>query len=96
MQNTSETLQQRLLVLQNAAADLSVAKKSIDSLNEVKSGDHILVPSGGGTFVNAHLGDLSSILVNVGADVSIEMDLEYSRQLLILAVAAYGTRIPVS
>jgi prefoldin alpha subunit len=76
MQNTSETLQQRLLVLQNAAADLSVAKKSIDSLNEVKSGDHILVPTGGGTFVNAHLGDLSRILVNVGADVSIEMDLE--------------------
>jgi prefoldin alpha subunit len=35
-----------------------------------------LVPTGGGTFVNAHLGDLSSILVNVGADVSIEMDLE--------------------
>jgi prefoldin alpha subunit len=76
MQNTSETLQQRLLVLQNAAADLNVAKKSIDSLKEVKSGDHILVPTGGGTFVNAHLGDLSSILVNVGADVSIEMDLE--------------------
>lgn len=74
MQGTSETLQQRLAVLQNAAADLSVAKRSIESLKEVESGDNILVPTGGGTFVNAHLGDLTSILVNVGADVSIQMD----------------------
>jgi prefoldin alpha subunit len=80
MQGTAETLQQRLGVLQNAAADLGVAKKSIESLKEVEEGDPILVPTGGGTFVNAHLGDLSNILVNVGADVSIEMGLDEADQ----------------
>jgi prefoldin alpha subunit len=76
MEGSAQTLQQRLGVLQNAAADLGVAKNSIDTLKEVEAGDPILVPTGGGTFVNAHLGDLTNILVNIGADVSIEMGLE--------------------
>ncbi len=80
MQGSAETLQQRLGVLQNAAADLGLAKKSIGSLKEVEEGDPILVPTGGGTFVNARLGDLSNILVNVGANVSIEMGLEEADQ----------------
>ena len=80
MQGSAETLQQRLGVLQNAAADLGVAKKSIETLKEVEVGDPILVPTGGGTFVNARLGDLSNILVNIGADVSIEMGLDDADQ----------------
>lgn len=80
MQSSAEMLQQRLGVLQNAAGDLGVAKKSIESLKEVEEGDPILVPTGGGTFVNARLGDLSNILVNVGADVSIEMGLDEADQ----------------
>jgi prefoldin alpha subunit len=80
MQGSAETLQQRLGVLQNAAADLGVAKKSIESLKNVEEGDPILVPTGGGTFVNARLGDLRNILVNVGADVSIEMGLDEADQ----------------
>lgn len=80
MEGSAQTLQQRFGVLQNAAADLGVAKTSIESLKEVEEGDPILVPTGGGTFVNARLGDLSNILVNVGADVSIEMGLEEADQ----------------
>ena len=80
MQGSAETLQQRLGVLQNAAADLGVAKNSIETLKEVEEGDPILVPTGGGTFVNARLGDLTNILVNIGADVSIEMGLDEADQ----------------
>ena len=80
MQGSAETLQQRLGVLQNAAADLGVAKTSIEALKEVEEGDPILVPTGGGTFVNARLGDLSNVLVNIGADVSIEMELDEADQ----------------
>ncbi|MDP7443822.1 MAG: hypothetical protein QGI87_05660, partial [Candidatus Bathyarchaeota archaeon] len=70
MQGSAETLQQRLGVLQNAATDLGVAKTSIDSLKSGEKGDPILVPTGGGTFVKAKLGDLSTILITIGADVS--------------------------
>jgi prefoldin alpha subunit len=80
MQGTAETLQQRLAVLQSAIADLIVAKESIAGLKEVEEGAPILVPTGGGTFVNANLGDLSKILVNIGADVSIDMSLDEAQE----------------
>jgi prefoldin alpha subunit len=80
MQGTAETLQQRLAVLQSAIADLTVAKESIAGLKEVEEGAPILVPTGGGTFVNANLGDLSKILINIGADVSIDMSLDEAQE----------------
>jgi prefoldin alpha subunit len=80
MQGTAETLQQRLAILQNAMTDLTVARESINALKELKEGAPILIPTGGGTFVNANLGDLKHILVNIGADVSIEMNLEEAMQ----------------
>jgi len=80
MEGSAETLQQRLAMLQNASADLNVAKQSIEALKEVEEGDPILVPTGGGTFVNANLGNLSKILVSIGADVSIEMGLDEAEE----------------
>jgi prefoldin alpha subunit len=80
MQGSAETLQQRLGILQNALSDLNIAKESIEALKEVEEGDSILVPMGGGALVNARLGDLSNIMVNIGAEVSIEMGLEEAEE----------------
>ena len=76
MQGTAETLQQRLAILQNAMADLRVAEESLKGLDEAEEGAPVLVPMGGGTFVRAELGDLSNVIINVGAEVSIDMALE--------------------
>ena len=76
MQGSAETLQQRLQMLQSATADLRVAEESLKGLRDAEEGAPILVPTGGGTFVNANLGDLSRVIVGIGADVSIDMDLE--------------------
>lgn len=76
MQGSAETLQQRLQILQSAISDLRVAQASLGALKEAEEGAPILVPTGGGAFVNANLGDLSKVIVGIGADVSIEMDLE--------------------
>lgn len=80
MQGTAETLQQRLAILQGAIADLTVAKESLTGLKEVDEGAPILVPTGGGTFVNANLGALDKVIVNIGADVSIDMGLEEAQE----------------
>lgn len=76
MQGTADTLQQRLAILQNALADLRVAKESLKALSETEEGSPILIPMGGGTLVNAQLGDTSKVIINIGADVSIDMPLE--------------------
>ncbi len=80
MQGSAETLQQRLQLLQAAISDLRVAESSIGALKEGEEGAPILVPTGGGTLVNAKLGDLSKVIVSIGADVSIEMGLEEAEE----------------
>lgn len=76
MQGTADTLQQRLAILQNALADLRVAEESLKGLSETEGGSPILIPMGGGTLVNAQLGDTSKVIINIGAEVSIDMPLE--------------------
>ena len=76
MQGSAEMLQQRLDLLRTAMADLRVAESSLRALKELEEETSILVPAGGGTFVNAKTGDLSRVIVGVGANVSIEMDLD--------------------
>ncbi len=76
MQGTADTLQQRLAILQNALADLRVAEESLKGLSETEGGSSILIPMGGGTLVNAQLGDTSKVIINIGAEVSIDMPLE--------------------
>ena len=76
MQGTADTLQQRLAILQNALADLRVAEESLKALSETEEGSPILIPMGGGTLVDAQLGDTSKVIINIGAEVSIDMPLE--------------------
>lgn len=76
MQGTADTLQQRLAILQNALDDLRVAQESLKALGETGEGSPILIPMGGGTLVNAQLGDTSKVIINIGAEVSIDMPLE--------------------
>jgi len=76
MQGSAETLQQRLDLLRTAIRDLWVAESSLKAMKEMEEGTPILVPTGGGTFVNARLENLSRVIVGVGADVSVEMDLD--------------------
>ena len=76
MQGSAEILQQRLELLRTAIADLRVAESSLKALKDIEDGTPILVPVGGGTFVDANLGDLSRVIVGIGAGVSLEMDLE--------------------
>lgn len=76
MQGSADTLEQRLNVLQTAIADLNIASSSFNALKDLDEGDPILIPTGGGTFANARIGDLSKVIVGVGANVSIEMSLD--------------------
>lgn len=76
MQGTADTLQQRLAILQNALSDLRVAEESLKALSETEEGSPILIPMGGGTLVKAQLGDTSKVIINIGAEVSIDMPLE--------------------
>ena len=76
MEGSSNTLQQRLQQVLAAVSELRMAQKSLGDLKDVESGTNLLVPVGGGAFVNAEMGGIDNVVVGIGASVSVEMQYE--------------------
>jgi prefoldin alpha subunit len=76
MEGTLETYQQRSQILSAALSNLRMAERSLKDLKKVESNTPLLVPVGGDAFVHAQLGLMEKVIVNVGANVSIEMELD--------------------
>jgi prefoldin alpha subunit len=75
MEGTSQVLQQRFQILTNASSELRLSQQSLNDMKELKPETPVLVPVGGGAFVHAQTTDLSKVIIGIGANVSIEMDL---------------------
>ena len=73
MESTIEALRQRLGFLTTAIAELKIAHISLNELKKSEEKNPLLVPIGGGVFVNTELGDISNVIVGVGANISAEM-----------------------
>ena len=73
MEGTVNTLQQRLQVVLASVSELRIAKQSLEDLKNIENGNSLLVPVGGAAFINANLGELDSVVMGIGADVSVEM-----------------------
>jgi prefoldin alpha subunit len=80
MEGSVNALQQRLQIITAALSELKVAQQSLRELRDVKKGNPLLVPVGGGVLMNAELGDIKKVIVNIGADVSIEMNFDNAVQ----------------
>ena len=76
MEGSADVLNQRLQLLASSISELHLAQRSLRDLKDIESGNPLLVPVGGGVFMDAQLGDISKVVVGVGADVSVEMDYE--------------------
>jgi prefoldin alpha subunit len=76
MEGSADVLNQRLQLLASSISELRLAQGSLRDLKDIESGNPLLVPVGGGVFMDAQLGDISKVVVGVGADVSVEMDYE--------------------
>jgi prefoldin alpha subunit len=75
MEGTSQVLQQRLQILTSAQAELRVSQQSLNDMKELTPDTPMLVPVGGAAFVHAKVGAIDKVIVGVGADISIEMEL---------------------
>lgn len=76
MEGSVDVLNQRLQLLTASISELRLAQGSLRDLKGIESGNPLLVPVGGGVFMDAQLGDISKVVVGIGADVSMEMDSE--------------------
>jgi prefoldin alpha subunit len=76
MEGSVDALNQRLQFLTVSISELRLAQNSLRDLKGIESGNPILVPVGGGVFMDAQLGDISKVVVGIGAGISVDRDYE--------------------
>jgi len=82
LEQTAETLQQRLSMLNAAITDLSYAKMTLDGVEKEKENSDLLVPIGGGSYVKMKLASSDKVVVGIGAGVSVEKQLPEAKAML--------------
>ncbi len=86
LENTAQVLQQRINLVDAAAAEIQMASSTIEGLKDESVGADILVPIGGGSYIKAKIGDNENLIVGIGADVAVEKSLSE-------AMESYRTRV---
>ena len=75
LEQTAETLQQRIGMVNAAITDLTYAHMTLDGIEKEKENADLLVPIGGNSYVKAKLADTNTVIVGMGAGVSVEKTL---------------------
>ena len=73
MEGSVNVLQQRFSQVMAAVSELRLAQKSLGDLKETQPDSNLLVPVGGGAFIDAKMGSIENVVVGIGAGVSVEM-----------------------
>ena len=71
-----KTLEYQFSLIQSTVADQAKAMITLEKLNGVKNDSELLLPIGGGAFINATLKNSSKILYDVGEGIVIEKTIE--------------------
>lgn len=82
LEQTAETLQQRMSMLNAAITDLSYASMTLDGVEKEKENAELLVPIGGGSYVKMNLASSDKVVVGIGAGVSVEKQLPEAKAML--------------
>jgi len=82
LEQTAETLQQRISMVNAAISDLTYANLALDGIEKEKENAELLVPIGGGAYVKVKLEDTNKVIIGMGAGVSIEKTLPEAKTTL--------------
>jgi len=82
LEQTAETLQQRISMVNAAVSDLTFASMTLEGIEKEKENAELLVPIGGNAYVKAKLADTNTVIVGMGAGVSIEKTLAEAKTTL--------------
>ena len=82
LEQTAETLQSRISMLNAAKTDLTYANMTLDGVEKEKKNAELLVPIGGSSYVKVKLANPDKVVVGLGAGVSVEKTLPEAKALL--------------
>jgi prefoldin alpha subunit len=82
LEQTAETLQQRIGMINAAITDLSYANLTLESMEKEKENAELLVPIGGGSYIKVKLASSDTVIVGMGAGVSVEKTLPEAKAIV--------------
>jgi prefoldin alpha subunit len=82
LEQTAETLQSRISMLNAAITDLTYANMTLDGVEKEKENSELLVPIGGSSYVKVKLANPDKVIVGLGAGVSVEKPLPEAKLML--------------
>ncbi len=82
LEQTAETLQSRINMINAVITDMSYASMALESLEKEKENSDILVPIGGSSYVKAKLASTDKLIVGIGAGVSVEKSLPETKEIV--------------
>ena len=82
LEQTAETLQQRIGMINAALTDLSYANMTLESMENEKENSELLVPIGGSSYIKVKLASNDKVIVGMGAGVSIEKTLPEAKAIV--------------
>jgi prefoldin alpha subunit len=82
LEQTAESLQQRISMVNAAITDLAYANMTLESVEKEKADAELLVPIGGSSYIRVKLADTDKVVVGMGAGVSIEKTLPEAKEIV--------------
>ena len=82
LEQTAETLQQRISMVNAAMTDLTYASMALESIEKEKKNAELLIPIGGSSYIKVKLASPDKVVVGMGAGVSIEKTLPEAKAIV--------------
>ena len=82
LEQTAESLQQRISMVNAAITDLTYANMALESIEKEKENAELLVPIGGSSYIKVKLSSPDKVIVGMGANVSIEKTLPEAKAIV--------------
>jgi prefoldin alpha subunit len=82
LEQTAESLQQRINMMNAALTDLAYANMTLDGIKKEKDNVELLVPIGGSSYIKVKLANVDTVIVGMGAGVSIEKTLPEAKTIV--------------
>jgi prefoldin alpha subunit len=82
LEQTAETLQQRISMMNAAMTDLTYANMTLEDIEKENEDAELLVPIGGSAYVKAKLANPDKVVVGLGAGVSVEKPLQEAKTIV--------------
>ena len=82
LEQTAETLQQRISMINAAMTDLTYGNTTLEDIEKEKEDAELFVPIGGSSYIKVKLANPDKVVVGMGAGVSVEKTLPEAKAII--------------